>query len=210
MVPAHAVYPHKGRKDACQVSDVPGEIPGYLTFRGRVMTQSMVQSPKPHTVLAKTFHWGFIVIFAYAVIKQVGTISDLGDTALLRFEVFFALGFLGLLVARFVYMRLTRPTALPEGTPRMMKLMARAGHLAIYVSLGSIALSGLMIAAVYSMYGPENWMIEPVLWLHESAVAASYLTIGIHISAAVFHRIKGDGIWSAMVPVFKERPTDGA
>lgn len=174
------------------------------------MKQSQVQSPKPHTLLAKAFHWGFIIVFAYAVIKQVGTVTDLSDTALLRFEVFFALGFLGLLVTRFVYMRLTRPTALPETTPRMMKLMARAGHLAIYISLGSIAASGLLIAAVYSMYGAENWMIEPVVWLHETAVTASYLTIGLHISAAVYHRIKGDGIWSAMVPVFKEGPADSA
>ncbi len=37
---------------------------------------------------------------------------------------------------------------------------------------------------------------------HEFFVQISYLLIVLHISAAVYHRRKGDGIWSAMVPYF--------
>ncbi|NET73462.1 MAG: cytochrome b/b6 domain-containing protein [Sphaerospermopsis sp. SIO1G2] len=165
----------------------------------------MTDHPKPHSLLAKAFHWGFVLVFAYAILKQVGNVSDLADTALLRFEVVFALGFLGLLAVRFVYMRMTRPPALPEDTPRPIKLMARAGHLAMYVSLASIAVSGLLIAAIYSTSGPDSWMMEPVLGLHGAAVTASYVTIGLHVAAALFHRLKGDGIWSAMVPVWTEQ-----
>jgi|TARA_B100000900_G_scaffold379785_1_gene364950 cytochrome b561 len=33
----------------------------------------------------------------------------------------------------------------------------------------------------------------------------SYWLIGIHIAAALYHRWLGDGVWNAMVPVWKER-----
>lgn len=168
----------------------------------------MTDRPQPHSLLAKIFHWGFIAIFVYAILKQVGGVNDLADTALLRFEVVFALGFLGLLAVRFVYMRMTRPSALPDATPRAIKVLARAGHLAMYISLASIAVSGLIIAAVYSTSGPDSWIMEPILELHGFAVTASYLAIALHVSAAVFHRLKGDGIWSAMVPIWTENKTE--
>lgn len=163
-----------------------------------------MDQPEEHGFVAKILHWGFALVFAYAIVKQVGDVSDLADTALLRFEVVFATGFLGLLLFRFVFMRMTRPSALPETAPRGLKVMARAGHLAIYASLASIAVTGLLIALFYTTSGPNSWATEVMLELHGASVAISYLTIGLHITAAVFHRLKGDGIWSAMVPVWKE------
>lgn len=159
---------------------------------------------KPHGLIAKIFHWGFIVVFAYALTKQLDNVTQLEDAALLRFEVIFALAFLALLGLRFVYMRMTRPTALPENTSPMVKMMARAGHLAMYGGLAMIAISGLMIAAAYSLGGPEGFGMGIALGLHEVSVLASYLTIGLHVVAALYHRLKGDGIWSAMVPFWKE------
>lgn len=168
----------------------------------------MTDHPRPHSLLAKVFHWSFIAVFVYAILKQVGGVNDLADAALLRFEVVFALGFLILLAVRFVYMRMTRPSALPETTPRWMKLAARAGHLAMYVSLACIAVSGLLIAAVYSTLGPDSWIMEPLLGLHGLTVQVTYVAIGLHVAAALFHRLKGDGIWSAMVPVWREKKPD--
>jgi len=31
-------------------------------------------------------------------------------------------------------------------------------------------------------------------------------TSGLHIAGAIYHRLQGDGVWSAMVPVLKEEP----
>ena len=51
--------------------------------------------------IAKILHWGFVLIFAYRIYKQVDDISQLSNIALLRIEIFFALGFLALLVLRY-------------------------------------------------------------------------------------------------------------
>lgn len=162
-------------------------------------------SIQSHSLLAKVFHWGFILLFAYALTKQLGSVDELADTALLRFEIIFALAFLALLAVRYLYMRMTRPTALPESTPKPVKLAARAGHLAMYISLAMIAVSGLMIGAAFYLGGAEGIGMTPALFLHEVSVMASYIMIALHVAAALFHRLKGDGIWSAMVPVWTEK-----
>ena len=43
-----------------------------------------------YSKLAKVFHWGFVILFAYGISKQVDDISQLEDFALLRFELIFA------------------------------------------------------------------------------------------------------------------------
>ena len=164
------------------------------------------QSVPRHTRIAQVFHWGFVGVFVYALTKQLGNVGQLADPALLRFEVVFAIGFLILLAARFIYMRLTRPTALPDTAHPMIRLMARAGHLAMYASLSMIAISGLMIGAVYTWGAQNGLMMDMVVGLHGASVTAAYITIGIHVAAALYHRLKGDGIWSAMVPIWTEKP----
>ena len=42
---------------------------------------------KSHTNLAKIIHWGFIILYAYGILKQIDDLSQLEDTALLIFEV---------------------------------------------------------------------------------------------------------------------------
>ncbi len=171
------------------------------------MDQEAIAKPKGHSRVAKIFHWGFIVVFIYALTKQLGSPSELADEALLRFEVVFALAFLALLAARFIYMRRTRPSALPETTPRAMKLAARAGHLAMYISLAMIAISGLMIGAVFTAWGADGFAMDVATEFHDLAVIATYASIALHVAAAIFHRFKGDGIWSTMVPILKEPET---
>ena len=68
--------------------------------------------------LAKLMHWGFVLIFLYALLKQIDSLNQLEDDNLLRFEVMFALTFLSLLAIRFFYMRKTQKSSLPENTPK--------------------------------------------------------------------------------------------
>ena len=162
---------------------------------------------KNHSLVAKLLHWGFIPVFAYGLAKQVGNVEELADHALLHFEMMFSIAFLVLLLIRYIYMRLTLPTALPEDAPRFIRIAARTGHLAIYISLAMIAISGMAIGFIFRSGSVDGPAMQIALTVHETSVMASYLTIGLHVIAAVYHRFKGDGIWSTMVPVWKEDKT---
>ena len=41
--------------------------------------------------------------------------------------------------------------------------------------------------------------------IHEFVINLLYLFILIHILAAIYHRLKKDGVWSSMVPFFREK-----
>jgi cytochrome b561 len=143
-----------------------------------------------YSTTAKAFHWGFVVLFIYGIGKQVDEISLLEDFALLRFELIFAI----ILV-------------LPEETSALQKLAAKVVHLGMYASLAAIAISGILIGGIYWMGMKDGLLIEAIIAVHELAVTTSYSLIGLHISAAVFHRFKHDGVWNSMVPVWKETET---
>ena len=73
------------------------------------MTKSEVNLDQSnrYSGIAKILHWGFVLIFAYGIYKQVDDISQLSNIALLQLEIFFTLGFLALLVVRFFYIKAT-------------------------------------------------------------------------------------------------------
>jgi len=63
----------------------------------------------------------------------------------------------------------------------------------------------------------HSWVAKTLHWgfllvfiyaLTKQLVNVSYVLILGHIGAAIYHRRKGDGIWSAMVPVWKEPGAD--
>ncbi len=159
----------------------------------------------PHSRAAKLAHWGFIAVFLYALTKQLDEVEELEDLALLQNEMVFAVLFLLLLAARFVFMHRTRPTVLPASTPPGTLRLTRAVHLAMYAGLALIALSGLVIGALYGAGIKSSIAMEAALIVHEIAVNGSYFLILGHIAAALYHRSQADGIWDAMVPFWKER-----
>lgn len=163
---------------------------------------------QPHSLMAKTFHWGFIALFVYGLIRQVDEVDELGDTAFLLEEAIFAATFLVLLLVRFVYMRSTRPSALPDDANKHLRLLARTVHLGLYASLALLALTGLLIGGTYASGLSGTTGFALLLWSHEASYWAALILIALHVVAAINHRFLGDGIWSSMVPVLKER-TDG-
>ena len=163
-------------------------------------------NPSPqYGLLAKIFHWGFVVLFLYGILKQVDDISELADIALLKFELLFAFILIVLLVARFTYMTKTQTSSLPKETSALQKLLAKLVHLAMYLALASIALSGILIGVLYWMGIKSGLFIVLVVNVHEMSVTACYWLIGLHVSAALFHRFKNDGVWSSMVPFWREK-----
>jgi|TARA_B100000035_G_scaffold229527_1_gene197743 cytochrome b561 len=160
-----------------------------------------------HTLLAKIIHWTFIPLYVYGIIKQVNDISELEDSELLIFEIIFATFFLLIVILRFTYMRRFKTI---QGAGEHVHIIhyyfARIVHRAMYACLILLPLTGLIIAGLYNQgYTDEEQIILDIpLVLHATAADLSYALIALHISAAIYSRIKGEGVWSSMVPMLKE------
>tara|TARA_Y100000766_G_scaffold119519_1_gene102561 strand:- start:15459 stop:16043 length:585 start_codon:yes stop_codon:yes gene_type:complete len=160
---------------------------------------------KSHTRLAKFVHWSFIVLYVYGIIKQVDDISDLEDSKLLIFEVIFASLFLVIVIGRYFYMRKVETMhASTVPVHRVHKFIAKTVHTSMYVVLILLPLSGLAIAFLFNQGIKDGPMQLIALSVHEFAATASYVLIAIHVSAAIYSRIKGEGVWSSMVPIFTD------
>ncbi len=157
-----------------------------------------------YSLIAKLLHWGFVILFVYGVAKQVDELSQLEDDSFFKFEIIFAIIFLILLVVRFIYMKKTQKSSLPKETSHIQKTAAKIIHNGMYVLLLLTILSGLLIGFLFWLGLKNNFLINLVISSHELVINLLYIFIGIHILAASYHRIRKDGVWSSMVPFFKE------
>lgn len=161
-----------------------------------------------HTRLAKTIHWSFIVLYAYGIFKQVDDISQLEDNRLLIFEVAFAIVFLLIVIFRYFYMKNVRTmhtAAVPVHA--VHKFIAKSVHTSMYLCLIFLPLSGLMIAFLFKQGIVDGPLQNIALGIHEFTANLSYVLIAVHVSAAIYSRVKGEGVWSSMVPILKEAGT---
>ena len=166
---------------------------------------SLYKNNSQYSKIAKLFHWGFVILFIYGVVKQVDDIIQLEDKVFFRFEIIFALIFLFLLLMRLIYMKKTQKTSLPEDTPKAQKIAAKIVHNGMYVLLGGTVLSGLLIGLLFWLGIKNSFLLDFIVNIHELIINLLYLFIAIHIIAAMYHRLKRDGVWSSMVPFFKEK-----
>ncbi len=164
------------------------------------------KKPK-HSFTAKLFHWGFVIIFIYGISKQVDDINQLADISLLKSEIIFAALMIFLLLIRYIYMSKTQVTSLPEDTSMFQKRAANVVHLSLYINLAVIPITGLVIGILYWLGLKSGIFIEFTVGLHELSISTMYWLIAIHVSAAIFHRFKNDGVWSSMVPLLPEKKT---
>ncbi len=160
---------------------------------------------KPHSTLAKFIHWTFIPLYAYGIFKQLDDLSQLENTGLLIFEVVFAAVFLIIVILRFSYMkRYETFTGAREPIHYVHVYAAKAVHLSMYLCLILLPLTGLVIAGLFVQGIKTGVLQDSVLVVHEFSALMSYYLIAIHVIAAIYARIKGDGVWSSMVPILKE------
>lgn len=158
-----------------------------------------------HTLLAKLIHWTFVPLYAYGIFKQVDNIEALENHTLLIFETVFASLFLLIVILRFTYMRRFKTFQGATHTPhRVHTFIAKSVHSGMYASLILLPLSGLIIAALYSQDIKTGPMQDGALVVHEFSATLSYVMIATHVTAAIYSRIKGEGVWSSMVPILKE------
>ncbi len=158
-----------------------------------------------YSKLAKVFHWGFVILTIYGFVKQVEDIKQLKDLSFLRFEIIFALIFFLLLIIRFLYMKKTQVSSLPAQTPKIQKVTAKIVHNGMYLLLAGTALSGLLIGFLFWFDYENNLFISIAISFHEIIINLLYFFIAVHIVAATYHRLRKDGVWSSMVPFFKEK-----
>lgn len=169
------------------------------------MDKTNIDSKPRFSSAAKLMHWGFVLLFIYALLKQIDELNQLEDKALLQFEVIFATVFVLLLLIRFIYMKTTQKSSLPDSTPKSQLLAARVVHYGMYACLALIPLTGLLIGLLFWLGFEDGFLINTVVEVHEFSVSVIYWLIGLHILAAIFHRLKNDGVWSSMVPFLKEK-----
>ena len=169
------------------------------------MNNTNLDSKSNFSSIAKFMHWGFVLLFIYGLLKQIDELNQLEDKALLQFEVIFATVFVLLLLIRFIYMKTTQKSSLPDSTPKSQLLAARVVHYGMYACLALIPLTGLLIGLLFWLGFKDGFLINAVLEVHEFSVSIIYWLIGLHILAAIFHRLKNDGVWSSMVPFLKEK-----
>ena len=155
-----------------------------------------------HTTLAKFIHWSFTLLYAYGIFKQVDNLNELEDASLLNFEILFATIFLILVLVRYFYMK-DAPTLLGahEDLSRGHLFIAKTVHRLVYFSLIMLPTTGLLIAGLFNL-GMGG--IELAIALHEFSAFLSYIVIALHVGASLYSRYKGEGLWNAMVPVWKE------
>ena len=158
-----------------------------------------------HTFLAKFIHWTFIPLYAYGIFKQVDDIEALEDQVLLIFETIFAAVFLLIVILRFTYMRRFKTFQGATHAPhRIHTVIGKSVHRGMYAALILLPLSGLIIAALYSQDIKSGPLQDGALAVHEFSATLSYVMIATHVSAAIYSRVKGEGVWSSMVPILKE------
>ncbi len=162
------------------------------------------EKPK-YNFLARFLHWCFVIIFAYGIYKQVDDINQLEDISFFRTEIIFASVFLLFLIFRFFYMTKTQKTSLPDDTPKSQKFAAKMVHFLMYICLAGISVSGLLIGYFFSLDFRDEFLMYIIVGAHEFFVSIIYWLISIHVIAAIYHRLKNDGVWSSMVPIWKER-----
>ena len=155
-----------------------------------------------HTRLAKTINWTFSILYAYGIFKQVEDLEELEDASLLNFEIFFAVVFLVIVMLRFFYMKDAKTLlGAHDEIHKGHLFIAKVTHRLVYFSLIMLPTTGLLIAGIFNAGVPG---MEIAIALHEFSAFLSYITIGIHVAASLYSRYKGEGVWNAMVPVWRE------
>ena len=155
-----------------------------------------------HTTLAKFIHWAFTLLYAYGIFKQVDDLSELEEASLLNFEILFATIFLIIVLIRYFYMKdIPALLGAHEDVPKGHLFIAKTVHRLVYFSLIMLPTTGLLIAGLFNL-GMRG--VDVAIALHEFSAFLSYIVIALHVGASLYSRFKGEGMWNAMVPIWKE------
>lgn len=154
----------------------------------------------PHGFVTRSLHWVSAALIAYGYAKGLNNVSQLADPALFRFEVGFALFLGAVFVLRLIWTkRFAGTTRLPRTAPHWERVASRVVHIGLYASIFAIILSGLGIAFAFATPALPGAVMMVMIGLHEAALVALPLLLGIHIVGALWHKfIRRDGVMESM------------
>lgn len=150
----------------------------------------------------KILHWGVLGLVILQVWSSSGIERTHGDHVagiepshfdLTLHEVHTYVGLLiGALVALRVLLRLLNGVPTPEPSAhRALRLAARINHLALYVVLLALPVTGVGARYVdFQAIGP----------VHVLLTRALMVLVGLHVAAALWHLSRRDGVFSRMLP----------
>ncbi len=160
----------------------------------------MTATAKPHGFVTRGIHWVSAGLIGFGYMKGLDSVSQLADPAVLRFEVFYALGLGALFVLRFAWTKVfAGPTRLTYEAPRWEHFLSRAVHLGLYAGVFGIILSGLGIALAYVVPALGGSILTRILGLHEVFLAVLPVLLACHIAGALWHKVvRRDGVFESM------------
>ncbi len=162
------------------------------------MTSPAKPTAKPHGFVTRGIHWLSILVIAYGYYKGLDSIDQLADPAFFRFEVIFASG-MGLLFAfrLFWTQKIGGASRLPAQAPKWEHFASRLVHYGLYGSVFTIVGTGLAIAYASPILG--DFVINPLIFVHEGALTVLPALIVTHIAGALWHKvIRRDGVLESM------------
>ena len=162
-------------------------------------TDAATAAIKPHGIVAKTLHWGTMLLLLFAYIDNGDVTNALRNPASMRMEAYLGLGVAAVFALRFVWMqRFNRGASrLPTAAPMWEHWASRLAHYSLYLSVLAIVATGLLIPAAQNWGGPA--LTRNAVDLHEFVTSATLVLIGAHIVAALWHKlVRRDGVWESI------------
>jgi cytochrome b561 len=140
------------------------------------------------------------------------------EAALQRWHVMFGVTVLGLAALRIAARALTRTPAILPAPPPWQSTLARAMHLALYVLMVALPLTGWLTTnaggdpvawfgvPLPTLVGPGERLQDRLEDVHEALANAGYALIGLHAAAALFHHyVVRDNALRLMLPLVRAR-----
>ena len=157
----------------------------------------------PYTAVAKGLHW----LMAVLILGLLGLGMYMQDLPLSpqKLVLYSWHKWAGVTVFMLVWLRLAwrvthRPPALPESMSPLMRLAAHAGHLALYVLMVAIPLSGWLMSSakgfqtvwfgvlpIPDLVGRDKALGDLLQEVHEALNVLLMLTLAGHVAAALWH-----------------------
>ena len=183
----------------------------------------------PHRIVAyhpglRALHWLMAVLIFVAL--PLGVWASLLPRGQMRSEVLFfhksiGVTVLGLIALRIVWRLIAGAPEYVEPLGRLIHAAARAGHLALYVLMIAMPVSGYLTStagghevswfglfSLPSLVGKDKFLDETTSWAHLVFAWAIAIVLAGHLGAVVWHAgIKHDWVLTRMWPSY--RPVSG-
>lgn len=182
----------------------------------------MAEPRDRYSTVSLVLHWGTAALVVTQLLLIAGAEEASGSERgfWMGWHKSVGITILVLTLARLAW-RIANPAIpLPESTPRLQKLAARATHVLFYVFLLAIPLAGWASSSAGGrtilMYGLFPWpdlplprdkgLAKDIIEVHELLVKGLYVLIALHIAGALKHQfVDKDGLIGRMLPFLPRR-----